>query len=438
VGELSTTYLGKHDIIILNGIPNDVSVVAGIITTEFQTPLSHINILSHNRRTPNMALRDGWSNPKFNSLIGELVYLKVEADSFTIRKAMPKEAIDFWNRNEPQTIRVLEKDETTSGLIDLSAASYSSVKLIGGKAANFAELLKLSNPKIPTPENPFAIPFYYYVQHIKSNHIQPFIDEMLADETFKTNQDYRKAKLLELQNKITSAAINPNFVELVRNKIGNFSDFAAYRFRSSTNAEDLEDFSGAGLYDSYSAKKDDENKSIENAIKKVWASLWNFRAFEEREYYKIDHLSAVMGILVHRSFPDENANGVVITKNLYNVNPGFIVNAQFDENSIVFPEPGIMHDQLILYTYSISNSTDFTIEYLSHSNIREFNGQNVLTNDELYLLGAYCLQIKQHYFYKVPHKCNCLFDDFGLDIEFKIDSSKGKRKLYIKQIRLYN
>ena len=438
VDELATTYLGKHDIIILNGIPNDVSVVAGIITTEFQTPLSHINILSHNRRTPNMALRDGWTNSKFNSLIGELVYLKVEADSFTIRKAMPEEATEFWNKNEPQKIRVLEKDDTTSGLIDLSAANYSSVNLIGGKAANFAELLKLNNPKIPTPENPFAIPFYYYVQHLKTNHIQPFIDEMLADETFKTNQEYRKAKLEELQNKITSADINTNVVELVRNKIGNFSDFGAYRFRSSTNAEDLEDFSGAGLYDSYSAKKDDENKSIENAIKKVWASLWNFRAFEEREYYKIDHLSTVMGILVHRSFPGEDANGVVITKNLYNVNPGFIVNAQFDEYSIVFPEPGIMHDQIILYTYSISNTNNFTIEYLSHSNIEEFNGRNVLTNDELYLLGAYCMQIKQHFFYKVPHHCNCLFDDFGLDIEFKINSTGGKRKLYIKQIRLYN
>lgn len=438
VNELAATYLGKHDIIILNGIPNDVSVVAGIITTEFQTPLSHINILSHNRGTPNMALRDSWTNPKFDSLIGALVYLRVEADSFTVRKASLEEAFDFWNKNEPQTIRVLEKDETTSGLIDLSAANYSSVNLIGGKAANFAELLKLNNPKIPTPENPFAIPFYYYVQHIKNNHIQPFIAEMLADETFKTNQEYRKTKLQELRNKITGATIDANLVEQVRNKIRNFSDFGAYRFRSSTNAEDLEDFSGAGLYDSYSAKKDDETKTIENAIKKVWASLWNFRAFEEREYYKINQHSTAMGILVHRSFPGEDANGVVITKNLYNVNPGFIVNAQFDEYSIVFPEPGIMHDQLILYTYSLSNSRDFTIEYLSHSNIGEFNGQNVLTNDELYQLGAYCLQIKHHFFYEVPHNCNCLFDDFGLDIEFKIDSPGGKRKLYIKQVRLYN
>lgn len=437
IDELNETYLGKHDIIVLNGIPNDVSVVAGIITTEFQTPLSHINVLSHNRKTPNMALRDGLSNPKLNSLMGQLVYLNVLADSFILRSATLEEANEFWVLNEPQTTVVLEKDVNTSGLIDLKMADHSSVKIIGGKAANFAELLKLNNPEISTPENPFAIPFYYYIQHIENNNLKSYIEEMLVDETFKTNQEFRKHKLEELRDKILEAPIEPSLVEMVRNKIKDFEDFEAYRFRSSTNAEDLEFFSGAGLYDSYSAQKNHETKTIGNAIKKVWASLWNFRAFEEREYYKIDQRSTAMGILVHRSFPNEDANGVVITKNLYNINPGFIVNVQFNEFSIVLPEPGIQHDQLILYTYSLDESRHFTIEYLSHSNLPGFNGKNVLTDKELFELGEYCLQIKKHFFFNVPHSCNCLFDDFGLDIEFKIDSLDGTRKLYIKQVRPY-
>ena len=61
IDELQDVYLGHHDIVLLNGIPLDISVVSGIITTEFQTPLSHVNVLSHNRGTPNMALRDGWT-----------------------------------------------------------------------------------------------------------------------------------------------------------------------------------------------------------------------------------------------------------------------------------------------------------------------------------------------------------------------------------------
>ncbi len=438
VDELSNKYIGKHDVVVLNGIPNDVSVVAGIITTEFQTPLSHINILSHNRGTPNMALRDGWTNQKLESLMGELISLEVLSDSFIIKKATIDEATSFWNSNEPVTPIFLGKDEEKKGLIDLNSVNYLSVNSIGGKAANFAELMKIKNPAILTPENPFAIPFYYYSQHIKINQIEPFIKELLGEEQFKTNQDYRKEKLSELQGKILQAPIDPTLVEMVLSKIDNFKTFGSYRFRSSTNAEDLEFFSGAGLYDSFSAKKGDETKTIENAIKKVWASLWNFRAFDEREYYKIDQLSTAMGILVHRSFPNEEANGVIITKNLYNINPGFIVNVQFQEHSIVFPEPGILHDQIILFTYSLNPKHNFTIEYLSHSNIPELNRKNVLTDEELYSLGEYCMQIKKHFFYNIPHSCKCLFDDFGLDIEFKIDEIEGHRKLYIKQARIYN
>ncbi|MFT5261578.1 MAG: pyruvate,water dikinase [Polaribacter sp.] len=117
---------------------DNVSVVAGIITTEFQTPLSHINVLSHNRNTPNMALRDGWDNALLNSFLGELVYLKVRSDSFEIRPANLTEAEGFWEANEPQGIITLEKNTTTNGLIDLQTVDHSAVDLIGGKAANFA------------------------------------------------------------------------------------------------------------------------------------------------------------------------------------------------------------------------------------------------------------------------------------------------------------
>ena len=114
-----------------------------------------------------------------------------------------------------------------------------------------------------------------------------------------------------------------------------------------------------------------------------------------------------------------------------------IITGQYKEYSIVFPEPGINHDQIILYTFSLYPGKNFTIEYLSHSNIPELNGNTVLTEEELYELGEYCLQLKIHYFENVPNNCQCGFYDFGLDIEFKVDSPNGKRKLYIKQVRFY-
>ena len=44
----------------------------GLITEEFQTPLSHVNVLSQNRGTPNMGLREAMSNPELLALEGQL------------------------------------------------------------------------------------------------------------------------------------------------------------------------------------------------------------------------------------------------------------------------------------------------------------------------------------------------------------------------------
>lgn len=438
IEELEDTYLSRRDIVLLDGIPNDVSVVAGIITTEFQTPLSHINVLSNSRGTPNMALKDGWTNPKLTDLLGQLVYLNVRADSFEIRSASLEEATQFWSQHEPQTPVFPAKNTDLEGLVDLTQANFRFVDRIGGKAANFAQLLKVSEgPPIPVPEMSFAIPFYYYQQHVEQAGLDQYISQMLQDVDFLNVPDIRKNTLEALRDSIISAPIDPDLVNLVLEKINYFQDFSAFRFRSSTNAEDLEDFSGAGLYSSYSAKQGHETKTVENAIRKVWASLWNWRAFEERSYFKIDHESCAMGILVHRSFPDEDANGVLITRNLYNSNPGFIVNVQYKEYSIVFPEPGILHDQIMLMAWSVTPDQNFMIEYLSFSNIPELNGQRVMTDEELQELGDYVMRVKRHFYEYVEHSCNCSFKDFALDIEFKVDSEVSPRKVYLKQVRLF-
>jgi pyruvate, water dikinase len=138
------------------------------------------------------------------------------------------------------------------------------------------------------------------------------------------------------------------------------------RFRSSTNAEDLPGVSGAGLYDSRSGCLGDdldgdaegpsaclsaedrdylieqltlresefaahperthlediirdleedlaEEKSAYRAVRRVWASLWNERAFDDREYYGIDHLGTFMGIAVHPTFVAERLEAVIVT-----------------------------------------------------------------------------------------------------------------------------
>lgn len=430
-GRTGSTYLGRHDLALINGIPNDISVVAGIITTDFQTPLSHINVLSHNRGTPNMALRDGWTNPQLNALLDHLVYLKVTLDSFYVREATIAEAQSFWASKEPSRAQHLAVDTLTSGLINLAGFDLQRVPTIGGKAANFAELMNITSQglPLPLPEGAFAIPISYYWNHLKNNHIDGYLKEMLADPAFKANSATRATMLTHLQQLIKDAPVDSALVELIKTRMGNAEPFTPYRFRSSTNAEDIEGFNGAGLYNSYSAVEGDPDKTIEAAIRKVWASLWNLKAFEEREYFKIDPLTVGMAILVHRSFPTELANGVVITRNLFNIyNPAITINVQVGEVSIVLPENNYLPDQVLYYSFGGQYPDSYN--YLGHTTVPGMEGKTVMTPGELKTLNDYCTAIKNHY-------CRLYSECKTLDIEFKVDRVDGKRKIYIKQVRVY-
>lgn len=434
--DILTAGLSRHDILVTDGLPVDVPVVAGIITTEFQTPLSHINILSHNRGTPNMALKTAWTDSSILQLSNKLVFLEVSADTFTLKEASATDAEEFWDSREPHTPITLECNDDTAGLFDMTELSHTSLTFIGAKAANFAELskIRMGNDSLPVPENAFAIPFYYYRKHIRDNGIDSYIEKVLSDSLSAINYQRRILLLDTLRNKIIGAPLDTVFVSDVENKIRSMGTFQRMRFRSSTNAEDIESFNGAGLYDSYTGDLTDSRKSVAEAIKKTFASLWTLRGFDEREYFKIDQRSVAMGILVHRSFPDEEVNGVAITGNIYKPEvSAFTINAQIDEISIVKPPPGCISDQLLFYLYSNDAFDKPVIEYITTSNMN--NKVPVMSESEIVNLAKWLNAIKRHFYFNVFSSTGSSYTTFSMDVEFKLD--QGTRKLYIKQARPY-
>lgn len=438
----SKTLFSPNDIIITNGLPNEFPICQGIITSCFQTPLCHINILSANRGTPNAAWKNVFDNPRIDQYLGKLVYYSVTRDSLIIRTADSLLAVKFWEKQKSkQKVIQFKPDYSIKKLLLLEETGYLDINKVGGKAANFAELNKIKinkkNP-LPIPEGGFIIPFYFYQQHVIQNGLQPLIDEIVKDKYLINNRDSLEKKLKRLQKAIKNAPLDKNLIKMTESKIRNSSyPYEAYRFRSSTNAEDIPGFNGAGLYTSKTGIPGDKDKPVEKAIKQVYASLWNLRAFEEREYYKIDHSTVAMGVLVHRAFGEEAVNGVVITKNLYRKDyPSFTVNAQDGEVSVVLPEnDSITCDQfLIHFSYGINGRDEKIIEYISKSNITK--GRTVMTQDEIIQLADYVTAVKKHFYNKTSFGINAPgYDDFALDIEFKLD--KKTRKIYIKQARLY-
>eukprot|EP00173_Palmaria_palmata_P002060 Plantae.Rhodophyta-Palmaria_palmata.ctg2259.p1 GENE.Plantae.Rhodophyta-Palmaria_palmata.ctg2259~~Plantae.Rhodophyta-Palmaria_palmata.ctg2259.p1 ORF type:complete len:215 (+),score=31.28 Plantae.Rhodophyta-Palmaria_palmata.ctg2259:590-1234(+) len=75
--------------------------------------------------------------------------------------------------------------------------------------------------------------------------------------------------------------------------------------RSSANCEDLEDMSGAGLYDSISNVPASDASQLQSAILSVWGSLWTRRAASSRAAYGVKHASASMAVLIQTMIPAE-------------------------------------------------------------------------------------------------------------------------------------
>lgn len=419
--------LKPEDILVTHGTPKYFPNVSGILTDEFQTPLSHLSILGKNRKLPVAVDKNLINDSIFRSLEGKWIDYRVTDRGIEFKLSHPK------NREESHLSEIkLTVDTTIQELVDVKLFHAVGAKAIGNKAYNFGILETLqTDGKFKTPENAMAIPFYYYLKHVDHPEIQALIAKT-ADYA-SLSEDSLRSLLSELRKAIKKAPLDPELEKMIRKQLET-SDFTTFRFRSSTNAEDAKGFSGAGLYDSKTVDLYDCDKTIEKALLGVWASLWSYEAFQERRFFRISDKNLAMGVLVHRSFPEEKANGVVITKNVYRPNyKGISVNVQFGDISVVQPPEGVICDQLVIVYEQTASGFDRTVEYITSSN--QGDG-TVLSPKELEQLEFAVEQIKMYYWKRGLRNRSIYYEDFGLDLEFKFQGDN--RELYIKQVRYFN
>lgn len=411
-----------RDVVIFKQIPNDLTHVAGILTEDPQTPLSHINLKAQQNNTPNAYLKDATSDPRIAPLIGKLVHYVVGKDGLTIEAATPAQAEAYLEKVRPKKTQKAPRDLTQKNIVDLDELGHGAIKAFGPKVANVAELRQvLGGDMVP---DGYGIPFSAYDSFMKKSGLYDEAKAMMADATFKSDPAVREQRLKEFRKKIKNAPLPDELAQQITALQAKFPAGSAIRCRSSTNNEDLEGFNGAGLYDSYTHRPDEGDLS--KTVKQVWASLWNYRAFEERDFYRIDHLSAAMGVLVHPNFDDEKANGVAITKNIYDPNwPGFYVNTQVGESLVTNPTPGATPDEFLIS--AIGPRGEYETQFIRHSSLSD--GKNVLTPDQVKQLTAAMERVQAH-FKRVYGKADD--KNFAMDMEFKI-AKNGK--LVVKQAR---
>lgn len=433
--EIYNADISPDDILIIDGYSNDIPLCAGVIITSFQTPLSHITILAHNRKTPVIAYKNAGTDPKLKELIGKHISLSINNDTFhiSIKEKTIKEI------KKKKEIR-LDADLNVKELVSLKNIKLGESEKYGAKACYLAELnrMKGANQDFYTPRGGFSIPFYFYHAHIRKYGIDIMIQDLLKDSVTLKNRIKLYEELACIRDTIKKSPLDTALFRQVMLMIEKCGTGKRPRFRSSSNAEDLAEFNGAGLYDSKTGIPGDSTKTIEKAIKSVWASLWNDRAFSEREFFNINQHTVFMGILVHESFPEEISNGVVVTKNLYrDTESGYVINMQKGETSVVQPPEGITSELMITY---LNLDIDFydeknSMEYITYSSLN--NNKPLLSIEEVRYLSKQLSVIKDHFYTKSKAWMKTNFRDYALDIEFKYILRNGKPVLLIKQVRPY-
>jgi phosphoenolpyruvate synthase/pyruvate phosphate dikinase len=258
---------------------------------------------------------------------------------------------------------------------------------------------------------------------MKANGLYDYAATLFAIPAFHSDATFRADALKALRSAIRKGTVPDWITTALTSLQANFPAGTSLRCRSSTNNEDLTGYSGAGLYDSFTHYETEGHLS--KTIRQVWASLWEDRAFDEREFYRVDHFRTAMGVLVHPNYDGELANGVGVTKNL--VDPawtGYYINAQAGENLVTNPENNAIPEEFLIA--QLLGQSRYTLQYVTFSSLMP-EGQTVISTPQAELLADQMAKIHNHFLplYNYP-------PNFAMELEWKIDTAG---KLVIKQAR---
>lgn len=463
-GEIRAAYregrLLPTDVLLTDQVPSEVPPVAGILATVPATPNSHVALLSQSFGIPFVYLADdamrsvvaGWTNRD--------VVVRAEAQfaGCDVSLAAVEGVLEGPIRSDILELKVPPRldfvPKTATGQISLPAEALhpSDVGRVGGKAANFGVLRRRVPENSPAPAVALTFDLWDgYLDQVlpEGMSLRTMVRDRLAEFVWPPNMANFQSALTQIRNHITSTADFSPGQRLAILKVlqdAGFDPNRPIRFRSSTNVEDGEQFSGAGLYDSYSGCLADEldgddkgpsrcdpsetnERGVFRALRRVYASFYNDNACLERLRHRVDENVVGMAVLVHPSTPDEFelANGVAtltVIKDSDRYLNGTLV-TQLGAVSVTNPDSSAVPERVSLF---LSGTTP-NVSFEQASSLVPLGGR-VMTWDVDYLKLATVLNRAALGFEaEFPTRKR-----FVHDLEYKKEAPNGQ--LMVKQIRL--
>jgi hypothetical protein len=325
---------GADDIIVLDVVPAEVPAVRGIISLSAATPASHVALLATQAGIPFVSV-DSSQATQVQTWLGQDIVMQAgrsddvecgldifAADS--LDAAAQQVLIDA---HVPEVVTVDPPVRANSALVDPADVTRASRATVGGKGVGAGLLVDAVPAQTPPAQ---LIPIDLFVDFLATP-IGDDIDATLASLGDPIDPVQASVALVALQERVRAAPL-PASVDQVLSALAQvFPSDVKLRFRSSTNAEDGDTFTGAGLYDSASGCLADDldgdevgpsvcnparadERGAKRAISKVFASLYNVNAVLERARRRVNEANVAMAVVVQPSFDDDNevANGVII------------------------------------------------------------------------------------------------------------------------------
>lgn len=476
-GEIASAFqtgaLTSADILLTDGVPAEVPPLAGLISLSPSTPNSHAAILAASFGMPFVHLALAKDADRARALVGRRIALRAYDNAYSGGYYVGCEArlIDTQDQlDDSQTSQILalkippplaitpmarlgEYSRSTEGL------RPPDIKYFGGKASNFG-ILREAVPN----NSPVALAFSfdlwndYLDQAIAGGRtLREEIAVRMAGLTYPPANmgefSTRMADIRELFTDTTQTRFDTRLEAAIlgalTNPLHKLDPHLKIRFRSSTNVEDTAQFTGAGLYDSFSGCLADDLDSDESgpcdcdpsepkergvfrAIRKVYASFYNDNAVLARLRYRVDERQAGMALLVHHSFPDEIelANGVatVTVDSYFGEMIDITLATQAGAVAVTNPEDGSIPEEVHLFVHPALQSGQPAIvnAYLiSSSNLVQLGGTVLNWEADYEKLGQLI--------YDVWLKYKATTGITSIDLEYKKEAPSGA--LSIKQVR---
>jgi len=353
-----------YDIILMDRVPDDIPRLSGIVNSGHTTPLSHTNVLAGGWQIPNAVQLGIRERVTEQGLDQQWVRYQVdnEADSITLEPTEPPSTLPRKPSWAVHQVRLEQPDSETATITPLSGLRLNDRFRYGTKAANLGELVHLLENgskrlvgyyQIPRPPREnllphlgeflgaestldsllsaaqsflrervripkgLAVPFSFQRQFLESS---PTIQQTIGKLKMALQLEAREVDSLcvTLQNLIRRTRIPDHLREQIDEQITrHLLGVSSFVVRSSSNAEDLEEFSAAGVYESINHVTTADK--LFESIKKVWASLLSPRSTRLRQEVGISLDESYMGVIIQEEVRSE-IGGVMVTTNPTNRN----------------------------------------------------------------------------------------------------------------------